>query len=78
MNEFAAFAGASFTQTVAPDTETKTADQFLAAGRTVGILSASYFWLEQQRRRAASWIEHGDINMVLLATSLLPDGFLQV
>ncbi len=36
------------------------------------------FWLEPDRRRAASWIEHGDINMVMLATSLLPDGFLQV
>jgi len=36
------------------------------------------FWFEPQRRQAASWIEHGDINMVMLATSLLPEGFLQV
>jgi len=36
------------------------------------------FWLKPQRRRAASWVEHGDINTVMLATSLLPDGFLQV
>jgi hypothetical protein len=36
------------------------------------------FWLEPAHRRTASWTEHGDINMVMLATSLLPDGFLHL
>jgi hypothetical protein len=35
------------------------------------------FWLEDSNRKAATWLEHGDINMVMLATSLAPDGFLQ-
>ncbi len=34
------------------------------------------FWLEPANREAASWTEHRDINMVMLATSLIPDGFL--
>jgi len=27
-------------------------------------------------RRSSTWIEHADINDVMLATSLVPDGFL--
>ena len=34
------------------------------------------FWLERNNREFDSWIEHRDINMVMLATSLLPDGHL--
>jgi hypothetical protein len=34
------------------------------------------FWLTAENRRAASWTSHREINMVLLATSLVPDGFL--
>jgi hypothetical protein len=34
------------------------------------------FWLTADNRRAASWTSHQDINMVMLATSLLPEGFL--
>jgi hypothetical protein len=34
------------------------------------------FWLENANREAASWTEHLDINMVMLATSLAPDGYL--
>ena len=34
------------------------------------------FWLETDHRRAETWIEHEDINEVMLATSLAPDGFL--
>ena len=33
-------------------------------------------WLERTSREAKSWIDHRDINMVMLATSLAPDGFL--
>jgi hypothetical protein len=36
------------------------------------------FWLERANREAATWMEHRDINMVMLATSLAPDGFLTV
>jgi hypothetical protein len=34
------------------------------------------FWLEPTSREADTWTDHGDINMVMLATSLAPDGFL--
>jgi hypothetical protein len=34
------------------------------------------FWLDPARRRSTSWSDHQDINDVMLATSLLPDGFL--
>ncbi len=34
------------------------------------------FWLERSNREANTWTEHRDINMVMLATSLAPDGYL--
>jgi hypothetical protein len=34
------------------------------------------FWLERANREADSWTAHRDINMVTLATSLAPDGYL--
>jgi hypothetical protein len=34
------------------------------------------FWLEPKNRKASSWTEHRNINMVMLATSLAPDGYL--
>ncbi|MFH1350416.1 MAG: hypothetical protein ABII26_05710 [Pseudomonadota bacterium] len=34
------------------------------------------FWLEPKNREAQSWMEHRNINMVMLATSLAPDGYL--
>ena len=36
------------------------------------------FWLERTNRETDSWIAHRDINSVMLATSLAPDGFLKV
>jgi len=36
------------------------------------------FWLEETNREADSWIAHHDINRVMLATSLAPDGFLEI
>jgi hypothetical protein len=36
------------------------------------------FWLERTNRGAKIWMEHRDINMVMLATSLAPDGYLTV
>jgi hypothetical protein len=34
------------------------------------------FWLAPRHQRIDTWIEHRDINEVMLATSLAPDGFL--
>jgi hypothetical protein len=34
------------------------------------------FWLEGKNRESATWAEHRNINMVMLATSLAPDGYL--
>jgi hypothetical protein len=36
------------------------------------------FWLDPANQRAETWIEHRDINEVMLATSLAPEGFLAV
>jgi len=36
------------------------------------------FWLDRKNREAATWTEHRDINTVMLATSLVPDGFLEI
>jgi len=33
------------------------------------------FWLRPESRRASTWTEHRDIDEVMLATTLLPDGF---
>jgi hypothetical protein len=35
------------------------------------------FWLKPENQEAESWIAHRDINMVMLATSLSPDGYLR-
>jgi len=34
------------------------------------------FWLNRTNRKADTWTDHRDINMVMLATSLAPDGYL--
>jgi hypothetical protein len=34
------------------------------------------FWLRQESQETAGWAEHRDINMVMLATALVPDGYL--
>ncbi len=36
------------------------------------------FWLDEKNRKAATWTEHREINMVMLATSLAPGEFLRV
>ena len=36
------------------------------------------FWLEPEHRRVATWLEHENINDVMLATSLAPEGFLRL
>jgi len=34
------------------------------------------FWLEPRNRESETWKEHEDINAVMLATSLAPEGYL--
>jgi len=36
------------------------------------------FWLDSGNQSAGSWTEHREINMVMLATSLAPEGFLGI
>jgi hypothetical protein len=36
------------------------------------------FWRPAERRRTRTWLEHADINDVMLATSLSPEGFLEL
>jgi hypothetical protein len=36
------------------------------------------FWRDEGNRKAGSWTEHREINMVMLATSLIPEGFLGI
>lgn len=40
--------------------------------------SIEAFWLERPNREAESWLAHREINMVMLATSLAPDGYLNL
>ncbi len=36
------------------------------------------FWIKEENRDNETWIEHKDINEVMLATALLPRGFLEI
>jgi hypothetical protein len=36
------------------------------------------FWIDGKKRQASTWIEHREINMVMLATSLAPGRFLRI
>ena len=36
------------------------------------------FWIDGKNRQASTWIEHREINMVMLATSLAPGRFLMI
>lgn len=36
------------------------------------------FWSRPAHRRARAWTEHGDINRVMLAVALVPDGYLEL
>jgi len=35
------------------------------------------FWLDPANQKAGTWKDHRHINMVMLATSLAPDGYLR-
>ncbi len=64
-------------------------ESFSDAGRLLATLarlsdfhhlhqSIESFWVEPARRSIKIWQEHADINSVMLATSLAPDGYLQI
>ena len=55
-------------------------DAMLAALADHAPLGAAIesFWLRPEQRASAGWLEHADINDVMLATSLLPGGFLDL
>ena len=36
------------------------------------------FWLQAKNRDVESWLARRDINMVMMATSLAPDGYLSI
>ena len=42
------------------------------------VESIETFWLESANRESDTWQDHRDINMVMLATSLAPEGFLSL
>ena len=44
-----------------------------------GVVDAiNRFWLRPDSQKVESWTDHTDINMVMLATSLAPDGYLTI
>ena len=47
--------------------------EYLPLGKTI-----EQFWMSDRNRQASTWIEHREINMVMLATSLAPDEFLMI
>jgi hypothetical protein len=47
--------------------------QYLDLGSTI-----ENFWMDEKNRQTRNWIEHRDINTVMLATTLAPEGFLKI
>ena len=58
----------------------KTLDSLLKnLGRYAGLRETiEKFWLEETNRKTNIYMTHHDINEVMLATSLAPDGFLEL
>ena len=46
---------------------------FRELGLAIG-LAAESFWLLPEHRQVRTWLDHEDINDVMLATSLVPEG----
>lgn len=40
--------------------------------------SIDLFWIDETNRKSPTWIDHLEINMVMLATSLAPDAYLNI
>ena len=50
------------------------ADRILEYHSLVDVINQ--FWSKDRHQKASTWVEHLDINMVMLATGLLPQGYL--
>ncbi len=48
-------------------------EEYLGIGKKI-----EKFWLDKENRNTLNWLEHRDINTVMLATTLEPDGFLRI
>jgi hypothetical protein len=60
-------------------------EKYLLSPRIAGLLKYAQlgeeirgFWLKKENRETDAWVEHRDINMVMLATSLAPDQYLEI
>jgi hypothetical protein len=62
-----------FSRAAEVDAEIKALAPYVALGPEI-----KSFWLQPQHREARTWSEHRDINEVMLATSLVPAGFLSM
>jgi hypothetical protein len=51
-------------------------EKLLQYTQLIGVIEN--FWLGQTNSEAKSWVDHRDINTVMLMTSLAPDGFLTI
>ncbi len=51
----------------------KPLNKYLAIGKSI-----EDFWMDEDNRINSTWKEHSDINIVMLATSLIPEGFLLI
>jgi hypothetical protein len=47
--------------------------EYLPLGKTI-----EQFWIDDRNRQASTWIEHREISMAMLSTSLAPDEFLMI
>ncbi|MCE7698290.1 MAG: phage holin family protein [Methanobacterium paludis] len=47
--------------------------EYVPIGKTI-----ERFWMDSKNRETCNWTEHREINMVMLATSLVPNGFLLI
>ena len=63
----------SFENSDSLQTQARTLMRYSALAETI-----ERFWLESTNQRACTWSEHREINMVTLATSLAPEGFLSL
>ncbi len=63
-----------------PQSQTERVRERLEALRAYVYLGSEIrsFWVDPEHREARSWSEHRDINEVMLATSLVPQGFLRI
>jgi hypothetical protein len=60
-------------EAAAPNSNLDRLVRFISIGRQIEA-----FWMEPDNQRTAAWLEHQNINEVMLATSLMPAGYLTI